>query len=178
MRHCPHRAILLTPLWRYPLKIQRIAPSAILFGFVAAICGTGVARYYTQYPLVEEWHILPYLAWVCCWISGSFLWQIVIIQPQRFSILRGVLVGFLTVMLSLFLIWYLWIWIENFSYWILKKPASSLGEPPVDPLYGIIGALGLSWWSLLLTGKVAIPLAALLGGMFAYVHDRIKSQSK
>ncbi len=151
---------------------KSLAPQAILFGSFAAICGAGLARYYTQYALVKEWKILPYLALICCWFSGSFLWQMIMIRSQRFTVLRGIFVGFITVLLSLFLIWYVWILIENFAYWILKKQGSSLGEPPIDPLRGIIGALGLSWWSLMLTGQVAFPVAALLGGIFAFLQRR------
>lgn len=113
------------------------------------------------------WEYLPLLAGAAGLLTGSALWWLIVSRKGRYTKWRGLLAGALTGLLGHYVIWYLWILVDNVSYWIGGQPGSSLGEPPVDPLTGLFGVAGLAIWGVMLLGWITVPLGALAGLLIA-----------
>lgn len=115
----------------------------------------------------EGWEYLPLLAGIAGLLTGSTLWWLIVSRKGRYTKWRGFLAGTLTGLLGHYVVWYLWILVDNVGYWIGGQPGSSLGEPPVDPLSGLVGAAGLALWGVILFGWITVPLGAVAGPLIA-----------
>lgn len=90
----------------------------------------------------------------------------------QYTIARGVVAGALTGVVGHYLAGYVLILTSFISYKITGQPVSSLGEQPVDPLFGLIGAAGLALWGLILFGWLTVPIGALSGAAIAVLQRR------
>ncbi len=95
-------------------------------------------------------------------LTGFGLWYWRIERRQSTRLLAGILTGALAGALAHYVCWYLLILSANLDdLWF--GTTSSLGEPPMNPVQGLIGAAVFSAFSLFLFGWVTIPVGALLG---------------
>lgn len=115
----------------------------------------------------KGYEVMPVLAGTSSFLVGTFLWWRLVSRKAKITIKRGLLTGLLTVPVSHYFTFYLYILSANVSYWILGIRGAS-EEPPGDPLNGIWGALGLALWSLLFFGWITVPLGAVLGAAYSW----------
>jgi len=136
---------------------------ALACGAAGLLIGLWVARQ----AIATDYAAFPLYATLAALLAGGGLWWLLLARENRYRPLRGVLVGGLAGIVAHPLCWYLAILGQNACYWLWGGCRSSLGEPPVDPLNGLLAAGALALGSLLFFGWLTVPLGALLGGLWA-----------
>ena len=126
---------------------------------VGILCGLYVSSSATG----EGYHLFPVYAGIAAFITASFFWWLIVVRRNTYNMGAGAAVGALSGVVAHYMCWYVQIISANICYWILGGCRSSLGEPPIDLLNGLWGALALSFWSLLFFGWVTSPIGALIG---------------
>ncbi len=141
-------------------------------GWVAALGGIMIGILATRDAIGQGWEFLPVAGGFGGLITGKFFWWLLIVRRARYTIWRGIVAGVLTGVVGHYTTWYLVLLTAYISYQATGQPVSSLGEPPVDQLFGFIGAAGLTLWGLILFGWLMVPVGALSGAAIAALQHR------
>jgi hypothetical protein len=144
---------------------------------LGALAGTGIGLWVSRNSTAGDWAGFPIFAALAGALTAGFFWWFLLARRGRYHVRRGILAGMLAGFSGHWICWYLLIMTRNVCYWTTGGCLSTLGERPVDPLYGLWGAVVLSAASLLLFGWLTIPLGALLGGLAAAWLRRLASRS-
>jgi hypothetical protein len=123
------------------------------------VAGLASALVFVHEPVGKGWQMLPYAAGIASLLAAWLTWGLM--RPMT-SARRGALTGAVIGLLSHPPAWYLAI-----LWHYLVGARSSTGDEPLDPIMGITGSLVFSFWSLLLTGWLTIPVGAVLGVVLA-----------
>lgn len=145
-------------------QARRTAIAALTFGAAGALCAWPFFRAADD----AAWRLMVPFSGLAAFILGGLSSFTLLDDRSRHPRLRGVLAGVLTGILSHPLAWYLFI-VFNF----LRGARGSLGEEPLGPADGLLGALVLSAWSWLLAGWLTVSVGALAGIMLS--RQRVKS---
>lgn len=143
--------------------IQRSLAMGLLCAPVGILCGIYIWALATG----EGYHLFPVYAGVAAFVTPFAFWWLLVARRAQATVRGGALAGALSGAVAHYVCWYLLILSRNACYWLWGGCRSSLGEPPIDPLNGLWGALALTFWSLLYLGWVTVPLAALIGAFLA-----------
>lgn len=137
----------------------------------AVCCPVGVLVGYILFrdAIGDGWDTFPCYSGTAAFLAPATVWWLLVEKKQLYSVLRGSVAGALGALTAHYLCWYLEIIYYNINYWLLGGPGSSLGEPPIDPLNGLWGALVFSLYSYLFVGWITIPVGSLIGGIYASV---------
>ena len=145
---------------------------ALLMGALCALVGLGVGlSVWSSRPepgFVAASFIVsaPLAAFVTAWS----LWRVLGRLQKSRSLWWGGWTGGMAGILAHWVCWYLEFISMNVCYWLTGGCVSSLGDPPADLLYALVGAAVLSFPSLILFGGLTIPLGAVLGGLVAGIQ--------
>lgn len=144
---------------------------SLFMGFFCSAVGIGMGFWIWKTAIGNGYQIMPLLAGTSSFLVGTYFWWLLVVRRSRFTIKRGFWVGFLIVPVSHYFTFYLYILSANISYWILGNHAGAT-EPPGDPLTGLLGALGLTLWSLFFFGWLTAPLGAAIGATYGWYLKR------
>ncbi len=136
-----------------------------LMGFMCMIIGVLVGARSMASP-GEGWRSMPLLAGVSAFASGTLCWWLFAARHLQSNIGSGVLAGAAAGLIAHYLTFYLLIVRQNIAYWA-SGSTSSLGEPPIDLLRGIVGAAPFTLFSYLFFGWFTIPAGAAIGALYA-----------
>jgi hypothetical protein len=118
----------------------------------------------------EGWRALPLLAGLSAFASGTLCWWVFVARRRQSNVWRGVLAGVAAALIAHYGTFYLMIVKGNIAYWTYGT-VSSLGEPPIGLVDGIVGAAPFTFFSYLFVGWFTIPAGAAIGGLYArYVN--------
>ncbi len=140
-----------------------------VMGVMCAFIGVLVGALFMDSP-GEGWQWLPLLAGLSAFASGTLCWRVFVARHRHSNIGGGVLAGVATALIAHYGTFYLLIVKGNIAYWTYGT-VSSLGEPPIDLVDGIVGAAAFTFFSYLFVGWFTIPAGAAIGGLYArYVN--------
>lgn len=142
------------------------------FGFICLIFGTliGITVAYTSQG--SGYELFPVYAGISSFLTAFVLFWFFCTRTGDFSVWKGAGAGALSGFLAHYFSWYLMLAGQNVCFHIFKGCRSSLGEPPMNMLYGIFGVLPLTFFSLMLLGWVTVPGGAVLGWTFNFIAGR------
>lgn len=145
---------------------------SLLMGAFYSPVGIVIGVFVWRTAVGEGYQWFPVYAGVAAFLASCFFWWLFVERKKRSQIRFGVIAGTMSGLLSHYVCWYLQIIGSNIQYWLFDSFKSTLGEPPIDLLNGLWGALSLSLWSWLFLGWITIPLGALIGGLFIWYLNR------
>lgn len=131
------------------------------FAALFALVGLLVGRAVSWDAIGSGWALFPLYAVLAGFVTAFALWQRLIGARPSVRRRRALVTGALTGLLSHPLCWWLLILGANIDH-LLFGTVSSLGEPPMNPLQGLVGALGYSLFSLYLVGWLTVLAGVLL----------------
>jgi len=143
--------------------MDRSLKHSLVMGAACGLVGLAVGLIVRSTATGEGYEAFPLYALVAGFLTGTAAWWLLVARPGAYRGRRGALAGALAGLVAHYVCWYLMILGSNICYWLWGGCVSSLGEPPVDPLYGLVGAATLSLVSLLLFGWLTISAGALIG---------------
>ncbi|MCB0156389.1 MAG: hypothetical protein KDF65_16450 [Anaerolineae bacterium] len=143
---------------------RKVLPISLLAGLCGLIGGSWVWWLASG----AGYELFPAAAALAAWGTTAFFWWLIVVRRNNYTLKAGLLAGGLSGLVSHWLCWYLLIVGANGCYWLTGGCASSLGEPPIDPLNGVWGALAFSLLSLLFVGWVTVPLGMLVGAAWVW----------
>ncbi|WP_136525378.1 hypothetical protein [Geomonas ferrireducens] len=138
---------------------------------VGLLCGLVVS----SYAIGNGWSDFWVYAAVTAFLTGYAAWWLLIEKrPHLFlevegKLRSGVFVGAIAGFVGHYICWYVIILSRNICYWFTGGCLSSLGDPPINPIYAIVGALPLTLWSLLFFGIITVPAGAIVGAVVAKI---------
>lgn len=135
-------------------QARRATIAALTLGAAGVLCAWPFFRAADN----AAWQLMIPLSGLAAFIVGGLSSFILHDERSRHPRLRGVLAGVLTGILSHPLAWYLGILFNFF-----RGARGSLGEEPLGPVDGLLGALVLSASSWLLAGWLTVSVGALAG---------------
>jgi hypothetical protein len=136
-------------------------------GLVAGLAAFGISAWIVA-GNTGGWEIFVIIAPVAAFLTGFVLWWSLMILRRRVTILFGLIVGALIGILAHPVAWYLAILWMYFS-----GATSSLGEPTLTPLEGLVSAPIYAVGSLFLVGWLSVPLGLVGGGLVAFIQSRV-----
>ena len=137
-------------------------------GLFSSLIGILIGAYIAITAIGDGYEWFPLYAGFAAFLTSCLLWRIFIERKKSYRIVVGIFVGALSGFLSHYVCWYLQIAIANFRYLVFGTGLSSLGEPPMNLLLGISGALGLSYWSWIFFGWLTVAAGGIIGGGFCW----------
>lgn len=140
---------------------------ALFMGLLCSAVGVGMGFWVWKTAIGKGYEIMPLLAGTSSFLVGTYFWWFLVARRLKITIKRGFWVGLLIVLVSHYFTFYLYILSANFSYWILGNH-TGVSEPPGDPVTGLLGALGLTLWSLFFFGWLTLPLGAAIGATYGW----------
>jgi len=144
--------------------------NALIWLLVFGIAGFATATLFTQDSAGEGWEAFRYFAGLASFLVSGFVW-FTLSRGRILGIRRGVAMGALVGLLSHPVTWYLAI-LYNY-FWATRFLQS---DKALGPISGMDGSLVFSFWSLLLTGWMTVPVAAGLGAIIAWVLKNTPEQ--
>lgn len=147
------------------------ARRSLVFGVLCAGVGLLAGLYFGLDATGEGWEWLALAAPLAAFLSGAALWRLL---PERNPRQRrgwGALAGALAGLVSHYFTWYLQFLAANVCFWLTGGCTGSLGEPPADPLTALLGAAGLTFFSLFVVGWLTVPIGAGLGWAFGWASQ-------
>ena len=151
--------------------------NAIKISIYQSLTGFIVGGYVAATAIGEGYDLFPLFAGSGAFIASFALWYFLIEKLNKRATTAGVLVGALSGVVSHYVCWYLFILEGNIEYHILGSWTNSLGDPPMSPVYGVVGAMWFTLFSLLFYGWVTVPIGAFIGGLFSHQQRKKKPQS-
>ncbi|WP_462322211.1 hypothetical protein [Halochromatium sp.] len=136
--------------------------SSLHFAACFALVGLAVGGYVSWSAIGDGWEFFFVYSSTAAFVTGFGLWRWRVERRQTAGCRAGLFTGALAGLLSHLLCWWLFIlgaWLDH--SWLTS--GASQGEPPMNPLQGIIGAIVFSLFSLALFGWLTIPAGALIG---------------
>jgi len=136
---------------------------------VGLLCGLFVSRD----AIGDGWSRFWIDSTVAAFLTGYAVWWILIEKrPQLFvkvegKLRSGAFVGAIAGFVGHYICWYTMFLSKNICYWFTGGCLSSMREPPLNPIYAIVGALPLTLWSLLFFGLITVPAGAIVGAIVA-----------
>ncbi|MBI3813255.1 MAG: hypothetical protein HY279_02140 [Nitrospinae bacterium] len=116
---------------------------------------------------------IPVPAALAAFITSAFFWKLLVERSREgVTKIRAILAGSLSGLAAHYICWYIVFLLANVCYHLFGGCKSSLGEPPADPLSALVGAIGLTFFSLIFYGWVSVPAGALAGLFIALRHDK------
>jgi hypothetical protein len=146
---------------------ERRVQHSLVMGALCGVVGLGVGIVVRVNATGGGYEAFPLYASLAALLTGTAAWWLLVALPAAYRSLRGALAGALAGLVAHYVCWYLMILGSNVCYWLWGACVGSLGEPPVDPLYGLLGAAALSLGSLLLFGWLTVPAGGVLGFILA-----------
>lgn len=148
---------------------------AVQIGLMAALLGlaAGLGVWWLAIGGGYEW--FPMYAAVAAFLTTTFLWWLIVSRRHKSNAWRGAVAGGLSGGISHYVCWYLQIVGANLCYWTTGGCVSSLGEPPIDLLNGLWGALVLSAVSLFFLGWLTVPVGVIGGAVWGWKNSRPKN---
>ena len=140
---------------------------SIVMGTLCAPIGVVIGLFIGLDAIGSGYEFFAVYAGAAAFLTPTLLWRLIVARTEAYTILRGALTGAISGVLSHFVTWYLFILSSNVCYWAFGGCKDSLGEGPMNPLEGLAGAAGLSFFSLLFFGWITVPIGAILGGLLA-----------
>lgn len=137
-------------------------------GLAAGLIGAGLGLYIRSIATGQGYEWFPLYAGLAAFAVTFLAWWLVMVRWGKRGPWAGALAGAASGGLAHYVCWYLQILSANACYLATGGCLSSLGEPPVDPLTGLAGALVLSLASLVFFGWVTVPVGALFGALLGY----------
>ena len=131
-------------------------PLGILIGVFVAFLAEG-----------DGYRLFPVYGGGAAFITAAFFWWLIVLRRDAYRRIPGAVAGALSSIVAHYICWYFQVISANVCFWIFGGCRSSFGEPPVDLLGGLLGALGLTFFSLLFWGWITAPLGALIGFLLA-----------
>lgn len=148
--------------------------ATLTVSLIAALTGALVSFPISNSAIGSGYEFLPLFGALAAFINAAFFWHILIGKSENYTFLRGAASGGLAGFFSHFFCWYIMILAYNICYWFWRGCTSSLGEPPLNPLLGIIGAAALSLFSLLYYWWLTVLPGFIIGGVLALWFQRIE----
>lgn len=143
---------------------RKILPISLLAGLFGLIGGTLVWWGATG----AGYELFPAAAALAAFSTTAFLWWLIVVRRERYTLKAGLLAGGLSGLIAHWLCWYLLIVGANACYWLTGGCLGSLGDLPIDPLNGLWAALLFSLFSLLFVGWVTVSLGMLVGAAWVW----------
>lgn len=147
-------------------------------GLLCALAGLGFGIWVGGPPHAGKgWSAFIVTAPLAAFSTGTVFWLLLVARQQAPSRTRGILAGVLTGVVGHYLCWYLMILYQDLRF-LLFNETSSLGEPPLSPLGGILGAAAFTFWSMIIVGWLTAPLGGLLGLVTHHAQFRKSRKSR
>jgi hypothetical protein len=146
------------PLW----KCLAIRHPAVFYGLVCVPIGVAIGLFVSRDAGGDGFGLFPVSAALSAFLTSAFFWWLIIQRKNQPSRKRAVVVGILSGLFSHWLCWYFMILWANLDFWLFGGTGSSLGEAPIDPLSGVVGALAYSLWSWLFFAWLTVSVAVIL----------------
>jgi len=153
-------------------KMKHMLLRLLPMGGVATSGGVLIGVLVSREATGRGWEVLPVVGGVGGLMTGAFFWWLLIVRGAQYTIRRGIVAGVLTGVVGHYVVGYVLLLAAFLSYRLTDRPVSSLGEQPVDPVFGFVGAAGLALWSLVLFGWLTVPIGALSGAAIAALQRR------
>jgi len=138
------------------LKTLGLTHEAVTFGLLCVPVGVAIGLFVSRDANDGSLGYFAVFAALSAFLVSTFLWWLLIQRTNKRTNRRAVTVGILTGLLSHWLCWYLMLLWSNVDFWLLGGTGSSLGEAPMNPLFGIAGVLALCLWSWALFAWVTV----------------------
>jgi hypothetical protein len=135
--------------------------NAIIWSLAFGIVGFAIVMLLTQNSVGDGWELFKYFAGIASLLVSGLVWM-VLSRDMIPGPMRGAGMGTLVGLLSHPLTWYL---ASQYNYFLVTRSPQS--NEPLGPISGMAGGLVFSFWSLLLTGWITVPVAAGLGVLVA-----------
>jgi len=139
-------------------RISSARKKTWLVGFLSGLIGLLIGLYVSSEATGEGYELLPLFAFLAAFVTSSVLWWWIAARSETHRLARGGIAGALSGMIAHYVCWYLLILAQNLCYWLTGGCLDSLGQPPIDLLSAIWGAVVLSLPSLLFFGWLTVPL--------------------
>jgi len=152
--------------------------STLAAGLVAGISGSLVGLIVSNTASGSGYELFPLYAALAAFLSAALFWWLLLGRKNNYTIVRGVFAGGLASIVSHYLCWYLLILAQNLCYWVWKSCTSSLGEPPADPILGLLGAAGLSFFSLIFYWWLTVIPGILIAVVLSIWYRRGEKNSE
>ena len=128
-------------------------------GLLCLPVGVAVGWWITHDAGSEGWSLFPLYAGLAAFLAPALIWRLMMKSSSRG---RAALAGTLGALAAHYLAFYAQIVGLNIDYWLLGAAGSALGEPPIDPLNGLWGALPFTLFSVPVIGWLTLPAGALI----------------
>lgn len=134
-------------------------------GLAAGLAGAGLGLYIQSMASGEGYEFFALYAGLAAFATTFGVWWLVMDRWAKRGPWAGAAAGAVSGGIAHYVCWYMQIVSANACYLVTGNCLSSLGEPPLNLLAGLAGALVLSLGSLLLFGWVTVPAGALAGAL-------------
>ena len=141
--------------------------NVIIWILVFGIAGFATAGLLLHKSGGEGWELFRYFAGIASLLVSGLVWAL-LSRGRIPGLARGAGMGLLVGLLAHPVTWYL---ASMYNY--VRMMQSHNGDEPLGPVTGVAGALVFSFWSLLFTGWITLPLAAGLGALAAWMMNRV-----
>lgn len=141
---------------------------------LCAACGGLLGYWITRDSAGEVWDRFGWYAAAAAGLTIAPLWWLIVERRRRFGVVRGALVGAVGGFLVHYPCWYLAALGQYVAFRFFGGSPSSTGEPPMDPVEALGGALVFSLWSWLLVGWLTVIVGAVIVGTYAGYFRRLR----
>lgn len=115
----------------------------------------------------------PVPAALAAFVTSAFFWKVLVERSsQGVTKTRAILAGAISGLVAHYNCWYIVFLFANVCYHLFGGCKSSLGEPPADPLFALVGAAGLTFFSLIFYGWITVTGGALSGLLVTLWHGK------
>lgn len=144
------------------------ARRSLVFGLLCAGVGLLLGILVFRGAEGEGYEWFPVAATLAAFVCGAVLWHFLPERIPRRRLVWGTLAGALAGLVSHYFAWYFQYVGSNVCFWLTGGCTSSLGEPPANLLMALVGAAGLTFFSLIVVGWLTVPIGAVLGFAFGF----------
>lgn len=144
---------------------------SIYFGLINSLVGIAIGVYVAQLAHGEGYQYFPIYAGVAAFLTTSVGWYFIIYRTRRFSRNLAIAIGLTSGALAHPVCFYIALIHCNIQYWFWRE-CSSLGEPPINLIFGLFTSFVPSIFSLIFFGWITIPLGAIIGFGFSYFLNK------
>lgn len=142
---------------------------SVVMGILCFPVGIVVGLYISNGHSDDGWNNFYIYSGCASFVAPSLLWYLVVERHQPRKLYRSALVGTLGAVLAHYFTWYFQIAFMRIFYLLTGEPVSSLGEPTLDLIQGLWGALVFSAFSLVSLGWLTLPAGFAIG----YIYEMV-----